>query len=165
MKTNNPNLLPMSGVVQNQTESLGPPFWARSVCAAVLVSARTARLLVGEQHASYVLYGRLKGRRFAVYVPENLCRRYGVVWKTGVLCRICSTGRTALCQSFETERTKPRKKRRTEDAQVYEAADQFRRLGIAAAGHRVEPLLQNISDFLDDHEELIEPYDAICNAV
>ncbi len=26
----------------------------------------------GEQHASYVLYGRLKGRRFAVYVPEEL---------------------------------------------------------------------------------------------
>lgn len=26
----------------------------------------------GEQHASYVLYGRLKNRRFAVYVPEEL---------------------------------------------------------------------------------------------
>jgi hypothetical protein len=26
----------------------------------------------GEQHASYVLYGRLQGRRFAVYVPEEL---------------------------------------------------------------------------------------------
>src|SRR6266853_4456257 len=26
----------------------------------------------GEQHPSYVLYGRLKGRRFAVYVPEEL---------------------------------------------------------------------------------------------
>ena len=35
----------------------GPPFLARSAC---------------EQHASYVLYGRLKGRRFAVYVPEEL---------------------------------------------------------------------------------------------
>ena len=26
----------------------------------------------GEQHPSYVLYGRLKGRRVAVYVPEQL---------------------------------------------------------------------------------------------
>jgi hypothetical protein len=26
----------------------------------------------GEQHASYVLYGRVKGRRVAVYVPEEL---------------------------------------------------------------------------------------------
>src|SRR6266540_5086541 len=28
--------------------------------------------LSGDQHRSYVLYGRLKGRRFAVYVPEEL---------------------------------------------------------------------------------------------
>jgi hypothetical protein len=26
----------------------------------------------GEQHPSYVLYGRLKGRRIAVYIPEEL---------------------------------------------------------------------------------------------
>jgi len=26
----------------------------------------------GEQHPSYVLYGRSHGRRFAVYVPDNL---------------------------------------------------------------------------------------------
>ena len=26
----------------------------------------------GEQHPSHVLYGRLKGRRIAVYVPEEL---------------------------------------------------------------------------------------------
>jgi hypothetical protein len=26
----------------------------------------------GEQHPSYVLYGRVKGRRLAVYVPEEL---------------------------------------------------------------------------------------------
>ena len=26
----------------------------------------------GEQHPSYVLYGKVKGRRFAVYVPEEL---------------------------------------------------------------------------------------------
>jgi hypothetical protein len=26
----------------------------------------------GEQHTSWVLYGRAKGRRFAIYVPEDL---------------------------------------------------------------------------------------------
>jgi hypothetical protein len=26
----------------------------------------------GEQHASHVLYGRIKGRRFAIYVPDPL---------------------------------------------------------------------------------------------
>ena len=28
--------------------------------------------LKGEQHLSHVLYGRIKGRRFAVYVPDEL---------------------------------------------------------------------------------------------
>ncbi len=28
--------------------------------------------LSGEQHQSHVLYGRLKGRRFGVYIPEEL---------------------------------------------------------------------------------------------
>ena len=28
--------------------------------------------LSGEQHRSYVLYGRVKGRRFSIYVPEEL---------------------------------------------------------------------------------------------
>jgi hypothetical protein len=31
-----------------------------------------ATCLSGEQHQSYVLYGRAKGRRVAVYVPEEL---------------------------------------------------------------------------------------------
>ena len=30
--------------------------------------------LSGEQHRSYVLYGRHKGRRFAIYVPEDLAK-------------------------------------------------------------------------------------------
>jgi hypothetical protein len=28
--------------------------------------------LAGEQHLSHVLYGRIKGRRFAIYVPDEL---------------------------------------------------------------------------------------------
>ena len=28
--------------------------------------------LKGEQHPSHVLYGRIKGRRFAVYIPDEL---------------------------------------------------------------------------------------------
>ena len=33
--------------------------------------------LSGEQHRSYVLYGRLKGRRFSIYVPEDLVSEVG----------------------------------------------------------------------------------------
>src|ERR1700730_10219311 len=58
---------------QNQTESLGPAVLGslslrRSPCVRECCPA----CLSGEPHASYVLYGRLKGRRFAVYVPEEL---------------------------------------------------------------------------------------------
>jgi len=38
----------------------------------------------------------------------------------------------------------------TEGAQVYGAADQFRRLGVAAAGLVLEPLLPEHLRFLDD---------------
>src|SRR6202140_4946876 len=36
------------------------------------MQANCAACLSGEQHRSHVLYGRHNGRRFAVYVPEEL---------------------------------------------------------------------------------------------
>lgn len=36
------------------------------------IRARCAACETGEQHASYVLYGRQAGRRFALYVPDEL---------------------------------------------------------------------------------------------
>ena len=43
----------------------------------------------GEQHASHVLYGRIKGRRFAIYIPDELVRRYSPVSTTVVSFRSC----------------------------------------------------------------------------
>src|SRR5947209_5650584 len=78
---------------QNQAESLGPAvLGSLSLRRSPCVRENCPACLSGEQHASYVLYGRLKGRRFGLSMfLKNLCRRYTVVWKTGVLCRICST--------------------------------------------------------------------------
>jgi hypothetical protein len=55
---------------------------AASLCPALLGSLSFRRspcvrencpaCMSGEQHPSYVLYGRVKGRRVAVYVPEEL---------------------------------------------------------------------------------------------
>ena len=55
---------------------------AASLCPALLgsLSYRRTRCMQpncaacqsGEQHRSYVLYGRHEGRRFAIYVPEDL---------------------------------------------------------------------------------------------
>jgi len=47
---------------------LGSLSFRRSPC----VRENCPACLSGEQHPSYVLYGRLNGRRFAVYVPEDL---------------------------------------------------------------------------------------------
>ena len=48
--------------------ALGSLSLRRSPC----VRARCQACATGEQHASYVLYGRSRGRRFAVYVPDDL---------------------------------------------------------------------------------------------
>src|SRR5258708_13234338 len=37
----------------------------------------------GEQHQSYVLYGRANGRRVAVYCRKSLCRRFTAAWTMG----------------------------------------------------------------------------------
>lgn len=47
---------------------LGSLSFRRSPC----VRENCPACMSGEQHQSYVLYGRLKGRRLAVYVPEEL---------------------------------------------------------------------------------------------
>jgi hypothetical protein len=47
---------------------LGSLSFRRSRCGYANCSA----CLSGEQHPSHVLYGRHSGRRFAVYVPEDL---------------------------------------------------------------------------------------------
>lgn len=47
---------------------LGSLSFRRSPC----VRENCPACMSGEQHPSYVLYGRMKGRRIAVYVPEEL---------------------------------------------------------------------------------------------
>src|SRR4030081_1265669 len=47
---------------------LGSLSFRRSQC----MQAHCSACLSGEQHRSHVLYGRHEGRRFAVYVPEEL---------------------------------------------------------------------------------------------
>src|SRR6476646_776210 len=47
---------------------VGSLSFRRSPC----VRENCAACMSGEQHPSYVLYGRQKGRRVAVYVPEKL---------------------------------------------------------------------------------------------
>lgn len=59
--------------LNDQISRIGPAFlgslsFRRSPC----VHENCQACASGKQHPSYVLYGRVKGRRFAVYVPEEL---------------------------------------------------------------------------------------------
>src|SRR6202008_2440877 len=59
--------------VEDRLAGIGPAILGslrlgRSPC----IRENCAACLSGEQHPSYVLYGRAKGRRFSVYVPEEL---------------------------------------------------------------------------------------------
>src|SRR5436853_7851722 len=59
--------------LQSQTADLWPAvLGSLSLRRSPCVRGHCPACMSGEQHPSYVLYGRLKGRRFAVYVPEEL---------------------------------------------------------------------------------------------
>ena len=59
--------------LESETASLWPAvLGSLSLRRSPCVRENCAACLSGEQHQSYVLYGRLSGRRFAVYVPEEL---------------------------------------------------------------------------------------------
>src|SRR5207244_12424746 len=72
-----PNRSESPSDVMRWSQSQAAGFWpavlgSLSLRRSPCVRKNCPACLSGEQHASYVLYGRLKGRRFAVYVPEEL---------------------------------------------------------------------------------------------
>src|SRR5258708_24484300 len=116
-----------------------------------------------------LLVGRTACQLRPVRSPERttvccLCSRRTCAGGTALFGkRACSAGsalpgRTALCQSFETgagqslEKSGGLKMPRSTKPQISFADWELLQQGIV-----LEPLLQNISDFLDDHEELVEP--------
>jgi len=59
--------------LQNETAGLWPAILGSlSLRRTRCIRENCPACLSGEQHQSYVLYGRAKGRRVAVYVPEEL---------------------------------------------------------------------------------------------
>jgi hypothetical protein len=59
--------------LQRQTAGLLPAmFGSLSFRRAPCVRENCGACRSGEQHQSYVLYGRLNKRRFSVYIPEEL---------------------------------------------------------------------------------------------
>ena len=77
---------------------LGSLSFRRSRC----VRANCPACLSGKQHPSHVLYGRHNGRRFAVYVPEDLVGEVRRCVDNGrALQDLLGASRPALCQGVE----------------------------------------------------------------
>jgi hypothetical protein len=63
---------------QREAASLSPSLLGSlSLRRSPCVRQNCSACLSGEQHTSYVLYGRMKKRRFAIYVPEELVPEVG----------------------------------------------------------------------------------------
>jgi hypothetical protein len=54
------------------TDSFPAILGSLSLRRAPCIRASCQACKSGEQHASWVLYGRAKGRRFSIYIPEDL---------------------------------------------------------------------------------------------
>src|ERR1700747_3006747 len=92
----------------------------------------------GEQHPSYVLYGRLKGRRFAVYVPEELVPEVRRCLDNGrALQELLFQAAPRYVKALKRARPSVGKKGELKSAESCEVPNQFRRLGVAPARHLV----------------------------
>src|SRR5437588_6359389 len=132
--------------------------WLAQLTTQSLCSRELPRLLVG----------RTACQLRPVWSPERtpfcgLCSRRTCAGGTPLFRqRACSAGsavpgRTSICQSLETGAGQGvAKSGELNRAENCETTDQFRRLGVTAAGYLAGAVLQSISDFLDDHKEMIE---------
>src|SRR3979411_2778825 len=133
---------------------LGSLSLRRSRC----VRPNCAACLSGEQHQSYVLYDRAEGRRIAVYVPEELVPQVQRGLENGsALQDLLHQAAPRYIKALKRQRAEAKQSggggagSRTVERQVSFADWELMRQGL-----RLEPLLQAISDFLDDQKDMIE---------
>ena len=133
---------------------LGSLSLRRSRC----VRTNCAACLSGEQHQSYVLYGRAEGRRISVYVPEELVPEVQRGLDNGrALQDLLHQAAPRYIKALKRERAKAKKNERAERCRGQQQRQvSFADWELMRQGLRLEPLLQAISDFLDDQKDMIE---------
>lgn len=73
MRTQNESAIDVEQWFRDQASSLWPAaLGSLSLRRSPCVRKRCEACLKGEQHSSYVLYVRIKGRRTAIYIPDEL---------------------------------------------------------------------------------------------
>jgi hypothetical protein len=101
--------------LQSEAAELWPAFlgslsFRRSPC----VRENCQACMSGEQHPSHVLYGRLKGRRVAVYVPEELVPEVQRSLDNGrALQELLQQAAPRYIKALKRERTKASKTRKS----------------------------------------------------
>jgi hypothetical protein len=114
----------------------------------------------GEQHQSYVLYGRTTGVALPSTCRKGLCRRFSAAWTTGALCRIsCHQAAPRYIKALKRDRAEASKQEEPSDVRATARQISFADWELMRQrdqGIRLEPLLEAISGFLDDQREVIE---------
>jgi hypothetical protein len=97
---------------QQQATRLGPALLGSlSLRRSPCVREHCRACLSGEQHPSYVLYGRVQGRRLALYVPEELVPEVRRCLDNGrALQELLYQAAPRYLQALKQERTRSLKK-------------------------------------------------------
>src|SRR6516165_11065223 len=98
--------------LQSQAVGLWPAILdSLSLRRAPCIRENFKACLSGEQHSSYVLYGKVKGRRFTVYVPEDLVPEVRRCLDNGrALQELLFEAALRYVKALKEQRAKPSKK-------------------------------------------------------
>jgi len=115
-------------------------------------------LLSGEQHPSHVLYGRHNGRRFAVYVPEDLVGEVRRAVDNGACLQdLLVQAGPRYVKGVEARAGHRLKRKKSWPWRERRRGRSALRCRTDAAGPlRLEPLLEAISKFLDSQHGMID---------
>ena len=97
--------------LRSETTSLFPAvLGSLSLRRTRCIRENCSACLSGEQHQNHVLYGRLKGRRVAVYVPDELVPEVRRCVDNGhALQKLLQQAAPRYIKALKRERTKARK--------------------------------------------------------
>jgi hypothetical protein len=99
---------------ERSSGALARAAWLLELRRSPCVRENCPGCMSGEQHPSYVLYGRQKGRRVAVYVPEELVPEVQRGLDNGrALQELLHQAAPRYVKALKRERTKARKSKKS----------------------------------------------------
>ena len=125
--------------------ALGSLSLRRSPC----IRPNCAVCLKGEKHPSYVLYCRIKGRRSAIYIPQELVPQMQRCLDNGrALQELLHEAAGRYTTALKHERTKTLRKAKNDPSEIRRSALPI--WSCCTQSVQLDPVLQTISDFLEN---------------